>query len=206
MISDVLSDAIDAIHKYQQMMPDVYGELGDEIAIVTTVMDALRMYFDAAPSMHEEHGTFTEALRRTVAKVDVRDVRAARDRFLQLVRELRTGDPASEESKPEGWVPLGFVTIDTARMLLIDPIHAEERYHDADVGQLPIPGGDYSAVQVSTGIGDGRYLVEGRLVDGVFGRLVDGVFGRRLGEIRVRFLDEDGNWLGADGPSTESEA
>ncbi len=198
MISDVLSDAIDEIHEYQQTMPDVYGDFADEIAVVTTVMDALRMYFDAAPSMHEEHGTFTEALRRTVAEVDVRDVRAARDRFLQLVRELRSGDPASEASTPEGWLPLGFVTVDTARMLLVDPVHSHERFHDADVGQLAIPGGDYSAVQVSTGIGDGRYRVEGRLVDGVFGR--------RLGEIRVRFLDEHGNWLGADQPSSESEA
>jgi hypothetical protein len=71
-------------------------------------------------------------------------------------------------------------------MLLVDPVHTQERFNAADVGQLAIPGGDYSAMQVSTGIGDGRYRVEGRLVDGVFGL--------RLGEIRVRFLDEHGNW------------
>jgi hypothetical protein len=198
MISDVLSDAIGGIHEYQQTMPDVYGDFADEIAVVTTVMDALRMYFDAAPSMYEEHGTFTEALRRAVAEVDVRDVQAARGRFLQLVQQLRSGKPAPEIPMPGGWQPLGFVTIDTARMLLVDPVHAHERFHDADVDQLAIPGGDYSAVQVGTGIGDGRYLVEGRVVDGVFGR--------RLGEIRVRFLDEQGNWLGADQPSSESEA
>jgi hypothetical protein len=194
MISDILSDAINEIFDYQRTMPDVYGNLGGEIAVVTTVMDALRMYFDAAPSMHEEHGTFTEALRRAVAQVDVRDVQAARDRLLQLVEELRSGEPASDSPTPGGWQPLGFVTIDTARLLLVDPVHTQERFHE---GQLAIPGGDYSAVQVSTGIGDGRYLVEGRLVDGVFGR--------RLGEIRVRFLDEHGNWLGADQSSSESE-
>lgn len=198
MISDVLSEAIDEIHEYQRTMPDVYGDLADEIAVVTTIMDALRMYFNAAPSMHAEHGTFTEDLRQAVATVDVRDVRAARDRFRQLVRELRSGEPESEYSRPGGWLPLGFVTIDTARMLLVDPVHMDEQFHDADEGQLAIPGGDYSAVKVSTGIGDGRYRVEGRLVDGVFGR--------RLGEIRVRFLDEHGNWLGADQPSPESEA
>lgn len=198
MISDVLSDAIDEIHKYQRRMPDVYGDLADEIAVVTTVMDALRLYFDAAPSMHEEHGTLTEDLRRAVAQVDVRDVQAARDRLLQLVPELRNCEPASESPTPGNWLPLGFVTIDTARMLLVDPVHTQERFHCGDRGQLAIPGGGYSAVQVSTGIGDGRYLVEGRLVDGVFGL--------RHGEIRVRFLDELGNWLGADQPSSESEA
>jgi hypothetical protein len=92
MISDVLSEAIDDILDCQGTMPDVYGDLGDEIAVVTTVMDALRLYFDAAPSLHQEHGTFTEDLRRAVAKVDVRDVQAARDRFLQLVQQLEALD------------------------------------------------------------------------------------------------------------------
>jgi Fe-S-cluster containining protein len=95
MISDILTDAIDAINEYHEAMP---VEFATNIAVVTTVtvMDALRMYFDATPSMHEEHGTIIEDLRTAIVNVDVRDVQAARDRFLQLVRELRSGEPASE--------------------------------------------------------------------------------------------------------------
>jgi hypothetical protein len=32
----------------------------------------------------------------------------------------------------------------------------------------------------------------------VEGRYADCLFGRRLAEIRVRFLDDEGNWLGGD--------
>ena len=91
------------------------------------------------------------------------------------------------------WQVLGSVTIDTGTLLLIDPVHG-----DADVGtlaesqhaQVPVPGGDFSAVLVSTGMGDGRYPVEGRFADCPFGR--------RIAEIRLRFLDDDGDYLGGD--------
>lgn len=88
------------------------------------------------------------------------------------------------------WHALGFVTIDTASLLLVDPMHVEELDCPptpvASEEQIDSPGGGYSAVVVPTGMGDGRYLVEGRYYD------------CRLAEIRIRFLDEDGNWLGAD--------
>jgi hypothetical protein len=97
------------------------------------------------------------------------------------------------------WKLLGFITIDTARLLLVDPMHVNFEAGGEDAQQLAIPGGDFSAVVVETGMGDGRYRVEGRYADSPFGR--------RLAEIRVRFLDEDGNWLGADsvepGPGAE---
>ena len=97
-------------------------------------------------------------------------------------------DPDSTE-----WQMLGSVTIDTGTLLLIDPVHG-----GADVGtlaesehaQVPVPGGDFSAVLVTTGMGDGRYPVEGRFADCLFGR--------RIAEIRVRFLDDDGDYLGGD--------
>jgi hypothetical protein len=198
MISDILSDAISDIQDYHRNMPDAYADLGEEIAVVTTVMEGLCIYLDAAPGLHEEHGTLVEDLRRAIAKVDVRDVQAARDRLLQFVHAPGDGSVESEQSGPEEWQPLGFVTIDTARLLLIDPVHTEGQFHEADFGQIAIPGGDYSAVQVETGMGDGRYLV--------IGRFVESPFGWRLGEIRVRFLDENGDWLGGDEPAPESEA
>src|SRR6516165_532269 len=89
-----------------------------------------------------------------------------------------------------GWNTLGFVTIDTARLLLVDPMHAGPDAWGVAAQQVAIPGGDYSAVVTETGMGDGHYRVAGRYADSPFGR--------RLAEIRVRFLDEDGNWLGAD--------
>lgn len=91
----------------------------------------------------------------------------------------------------EVWQTLGRVTIDTATLLLVDPIHAGVgNLGETDHGQVSIHGGDYSAVVVETGMGDGRYLVEGRYRDCPFGR--------RIGEIRVRFIDEAGEYLGAD--------
>jgi hypothetical protein len=198
VISDVLSDAINEMRDYQHEMPDSYADLGDEIGVVTTVMEALRICLDTPPVLSEEHGTLVEDLRLAIAKVDVREVQAARNRLLRFVQTLCGGSLDAEESKSAEWEPLGFVTIDTARMLLVDPVHTQQRFQDAGEEQIAIPGGDFSAVQVGTGIGDGRYRVEGRFMDSVFGR--------RLGEIRVRFLDERGSWLGSDEPSSESEA
>ena len=94
---------------------------------------------------------------------------------------------------PHHWQHIGAVTIDSATLLLVDPIHLNQVDPQAGDGQIAIPGGDFSAVQVPTGAGDGRYIVEGRVHD------CPGI-GRRLAEIRIRFLDEDGNWLGADAP------
>jgi hypothetical protein len=69
-------------------------------------------------------------------------------------------------------------------------MHVDFNVGGDDAEQIGIPGGDFSAVAVGTGMGDGRYRVEGRYADSPFGR--------RIAEVRVRFLDEDGNWLGAD--------
>jgi hypothetical protein len=109
------------------------------------------------------------------------------------MNERATYDWKTSASKNDNWDVLGRVTIDTGTLLLIDPIHG-----GADVGELdkseyaqvPISGGDFSAVLIGTGMGDGRYTVEGRYVDC---RL-----GRRIAEIRVRFLDDDGDYLGGD--------
>jgi hypothetical protein len=99
----------------------------------------------------------------------------------------------TEERSEDVWQELGRVTIDTGMLLLADPIHA-----GVDVGnldktnhmQVSIRGGDYSAVLVHTGMGDGRYVVSGRYRDCPFGR--------RLAEIRVQFLGESGEYLGSD--------
>ena len=122
---------------------------------------------------------------------------AKEDRRMEA--ERRTPDRDVLGSSPDGrasseWQVLGSVTIDTATLLLIDPVHAGANVgtlSESDYVQVPIPGGDFSAVLVLAGMGDGRYPVEGRFADCPFGR--------RLSEIRVRFLDDGGNWLGGDG-------
>ena len=111
-----------------------------------------------------------------------------RDKILQQAYAEQNLDPEDNE-----WQVLGRVTIDTGTLLLIDPVH-----NGADVGklcesdhaQVSIPGGDFSAVLVGAGMGDGRYSAEGRSVECPFGR--------RIAEIRVRFLNDDGDYLGGN--------
>jgi hypothetical protein len=98
-----------------------------------------------------------------------------------------------DEPSDGKWQVFGSVTVDSGTLLLIDPIHGDADFgelSDSEHAQVPIIGGDFSAVLVSTGMGDGRYPVEGRFVDCPFGR--------RVAEIRVRFLDDEGNYLGGD--------
>src|SRR5215468_7792666 len=104
---------------------------------------------------------------------------------------VRQQDRPTSERKgrgqmPTNWNHLGYVTIDTARLLLVDPTHVGGvDANNVEAKQIGIPGGDFSAVVVPTGLGDGRYPVEGRYADTVFGR--------RLAEVCIRFLDDEGN-------------
>lgn len=199
MISDVLSDALAEIEKYQRDMLDAYAVVAVEIGVVKTIMDGLRITLDAAPGQGEQFEKLVEELQESIRDVDVSRLAAAREHLLAFVKEAVGRLPQEPEQddgvltgpSDHGWLPLGAVTIDTARLLLVDPIHQGRVDAWAEDGQIAIPGGNYSAVQVPTGIGDGRYQVEGRVT-------VSPHFGPRLAEIRVRFLDEDGNWLGSD--------
>ena len=92
-------------------------------------------------------------------------------------------------TQEQEWQPLGSVTVDTARLMLLDPVHADIGADDGSEGEFALDN-NVTGVITETGMGDGRYLVEGRYVDCLFGQ--------RLAEIRVRFLDDDGNWLGGD--------
>jgi hypothetical protein len=197
MISDVLSDALSDIEEYQQDMPDAHAEVAAEISVVKTIMEALRIVLDAAPGQSEEFNKVLADVRASIRAVDLSRLVTALDRLRERVAEERKQAPllprhvkAETGDGPNGWQQLGAVTIDTARLLLVDPIH-QGQLECGEEGQITIPGGDFSAVHVPTGIGDGRYRVEGRVVDYP-------LFGRRLAEIRVRFLDDYGNWLGAD--------
>jgi predicted RNA-binding Zn-ribbon protein involved in translation (DUF1610 family) len=95
------------------------------------------------------------------------------------------------ECKQCGWQLVNENGEEITTLLLLDPAHQGRVDPGAGDGQIAIPGGDLSAVQVPTGIGDGRYRVEGRAIDSP-------IFGKRIAEIRLRFLDEQGNWLGGD--------
>ena len=95
----------------------------------------------------------------------------------------------SKKKVEQEWQPLGSVTVDTARLMLLDPMHVDIGPDDGSEGEFALDT-NVTGVITGTGMGDGRYLVEGRYVDCPFGR--------RLAEIRVRFLDYRGNWLGGD--------
>ncbi len=49
MISDVLSDAIHEIKRYQREMPDVYNDHKEKIERAKKVMNDLRIFFDTPP-------------------------------------------------------------------------------------------------------------------------------------------------------------
>ncbi len=50
MISDILSDAIDEIRRYQREMPNVYDDIKPKIEKVVAVMDGLRAELDTPPA------------------------------------------------------------------------------------------------------------------------------------------------------------
>lgn len=201
MIGDTLSDGVGEIEECQRAMPDVYADLAAEIGVGKTIMDGLRIVLDAAPGQGEEFEKLVEELRASIRAVDVSCLNAAREHLLAFVKEAHGRLPQepdqdegdNDDEYDDGWQALGAVTIDSGRLLLLDPVHQGRVGHSAQDGQIALSGGDYSAVQVPTGIGDGRYRVEGRVLDSP-------IFGERLAEIRVRFLDEFGNWLGGDAP------
>jgi hypothetical protein len=86
------------------------------------------------------------------------------------------------------WEQIGLVTIQTGSLLLIDPCYAAA--YDATKlrrNEQIVIEANQTAVVTSTGWGDGRYLVEGRYYK-VPGQHDD----FRLAEIRVKFIDDDG--------------
>lgn len=196
MISDILSEAVDDIEQYQEDVPEAYAELAAEIDVVKVVIHGLRMVLDVPPGQSDEFQKLVRELRSEVGDLDISRLVAARERLLAWVEQELARQPKTPEFDPSdlpdsGWHHVGSVTIDTGRLLLLDPVHQGRVDPGAGDGQIAIPGGDLSAVQVPTGIGDGRYRVEARGIDSP-------IFGKRIAEIRVRFLDEDGNWLGGD--------
>lgn len=196
MISDILSEAVDDIEIYQEDMPDSYDDLEAEIDVVKSVMDGLRMVLDVPPGQSDEFQKQVRELRSAVGDLDISRLVAARERLLAWVEQELARQPQKPEFDPadlpdSGWHHVGSVTIDTGRLLLLDPVHQGRVDPGAGDGQIAIPGGDLSAVQVPTGIGDGRYRVEARSIDSP-------ICGKRIAEIRLRFLDEEGNWLGGD--------
>ena len=201
MISDIISDAIGEIEDYQREMPDAYASIAEEIGVVKAVMTGLRMYLDAAPSESDELNKLMEEIRLAIRAIDVTGLVVAREKLLAWVetefkqspRQTQAEESVATDDADDGWHDLGAVTIDSAMLLLVDPVHQGRLECPGEYGQLAIPGGDFSAVQVPTGFGDGRYRVEGRVLNSP-------MFGHRIAEIRVRFLDENGNWLGADAP------
>ncbi len=89
MISDVLSDAVGDIEDYQRDIPNAYGEFTAEIDVVKTVMDGLRMVFDAAPGQPVEHERLIAELRSAILALDLSGLVAARERLLAWVAEER---------------------------------------------------------------------------------------------------------------------
>lgn len=89
MISDVLSDAVGEIEDYERDFPDSYVEIAAEITVVKTVMDGLRMVFDAVPGQPAEYEVLIAELRSAILALDISGLVAARERLLAWVVEER---------------------------------------------------------------------------------------------------------------------
>ncbi len=89
MISDVLSDAVGEIEEYQRDIPDSYAEITAEIDVVKTVMDGLRIVFDAVPGQPVEYEVLIAELRSAIRSLDVSGLVTAREKLLAWVTEER---------------------------------------------------------------------------------------------------------------------
>ncbi len=100
----------------------------------------------------------------------------AKKKRAAATRKLTIGD----------WQPIDCVFIDTAQLSLVDLMHTGLDTPDFTDQEIAVDK-DVTGVVVTTGMGDGNYLVEGRYFK------PNAVLGPRLAEIRVRFLDEEGS-------------
>jgi hypothetical protein len=106
MISDVLSDALGKIEDYQRNTPEAYAEVVAEIESLKSMIDGLRMVFDAAPDQSDEHEKLISELRSALRKLDVSGVVAARERLVAWVavereKEFQRGQEwAAKQSHP----------------------------------------------------------------------------------------------------------
>jgi hypothetical protein len=89
MISDVLSDAVGEIEDYEREFQDTYAEIAAEITVVKTVMDGLRIVFDAVPGQPAEYEMLIAELRSAILALDISGLVAARERLLAWVVEER---------------------------------------------------------------------------------------------------------------------
>jgi hypothetical protein len=87
MISDVLSDALDDIAKYLQDQPDVYAHLADELAIVTTLMDAMLISLDAA---QPDADPLVLELRTAIRTLDVAPIMLLMEKIKAKMQERRS--------------------------------------------------------------------------------------------------------------------
>lgn len=92
MISDVLSDALRRIEDYQRKAPDAYAEVAAEIECLKSMIDSLRMVFDATPNQPDEHERLISELRSALRKLDVSGVVAARERLVAWVAVERENE------------------------------------------------------------------------------------------------------------------
>jgi hypothetical protein len=103
VISDVLSDAVAEIERYQRDMPGCYDGLRDQIEAAKAVMDALRTYLDFPPptGRHPAYDAALGRLHTEIARISMGGVSEA-------LNGVRAAWPLPEEiesardSRPSG--------------------------------------------------------------------------------------------------------
>lgn len=159
-VFDLVSDLVEGLH-HRGAIPDEKGQ---------------RLLLDLAGWRGDHH-------RRTTAPVPP-----------ETPPPLHVIDRPDAGENDDGWHLLGHVGIDTARMALVDPCALDLIDDEAFAAVLGSVGhcalhtrnGIPVGVMVATGMGDGTYPVEGRLV-----RFAGDPPGRcRIAEVRIRFRVE----------------
>ena len=75
MISDTLFETIEEIKDYQERMPQCYEEIGAELEVVVTLMEAMRTVLDIPPiAPYEEHA---QRILKAIREVDLSGVKMA---------------------------------------------------------------------------------------------------------------------------------
>lgn len=89
MISDVLSDALHEIERYQKDYPENYGSRAEMLVKCTAVMRSTQLVFDAEPSVCDEIQVRIGQLEAAICRLDLAEIESCVATILREVAAIR---------------------------------------------------------------------------------------------------------------------